>query len=201
MRYGCEIIIFATEIKMYMKYLIIAFILITAPGFAQKKKAAVKPAAAKTAPAAKQASEWDALDKTFVAFIKALENNDKAGFNAIALSQVDCAECPGAGELGDTTHFVPAEVFYITVAADFKASPVYKAMVKRGYAFSSMILKDFKPSFLPKNNPNDLKVYEVWVPTYKPDELSKGHPGSSHAFQFVKINGEFKFFGLTSQIL
>lgn len=183
-----------------MKYLIIAFLLVCNIALAQKptktKKTTAKPATAQ-----KQPSEWDVLDKTFVAFIKALENNDKTAFDAIALSQVDCAECPGAGELGDITHFVPAEVFYITVAADFKLSPVYKAMTKRGYAFSSMVLKDFKPAFLPKDNPNDLKVYEVWVPTYKPDELSKGHPGSSHAFQFVKVNGEFKFFGLTSQLL
>lgn len=185
-----------------MKYLIIALILFCNTAWAQKKNTAKtkKPASA-TAPAQKQPNEWDMLDKTFVAFIKALENNDKAAYSSIALSQVDCAECPGAGELGDITHFVPAEVFYITVADDFKVSPVYKAMVKRGYAFSSMILKDFKPAFLPKDNPDDLKVYEVWVPTYKPDELSKGHPGSSHAFQFVKVKGEFKFFGLTSQVL
>ena len=186
-----------------MKYLIIAFILICNTALAQKPATkAKKPAAtAKPATAQKQSSEWDALDKTFVSFIKALENSDNATYKAIALSQVDCAECPGAGELGDITHFVPEEVFYITVAADFKASPVYKAMIKRGYAFNSMVLKDFKPSFLPKDNPKDLKVYEVWVPTYKPDELSKGHPGSSHAFQFVKVNGEFRFFGLTSQII
>lgn len=187
-----------------MKYLIIAFILVTNMAWAQKKKptSTKKPATA-TKPVQKQPTEWDELDKTFVAFIKALENSDKTAFDNIALSQVDCAECPGSGEQGDITHFVPSDVFYITVAADFKLSPVYKALTNRGYAFNSMILKDFKPSFIPKDNTGskDLKVYEVWVPTYKPDELSKGHPGSSHAFQFVKVHGEFRFFGLTSQIL
>ncbi|PZR19634.1 MAG: hypothetical protein DI539_13335 [Flavobacterium psychrophilum] len=183
-----------------MKYLIIAFILIASPGFAQKKKPVAKPATAK--PATKQATEWDELDKTFVAFIKALENKDKTTFDNIALVQVDCAECPGSGEQGDITHYVPSDVFYITVAEDFKLSPVYKALANRGYAFNSMVLKGFKPKFIRDGSDSkDLKVYEVWVPTYKPNELSKGHPGSSHAFQFVKVNGEFRFFGLTSQTL
>ncbi|MHA3787080.1 hypothetical protein ACX0HA_02625 [Flavobacterium hauense] len=188
-----------------MKYLIIAFILVTNMAWAQKKPTAKtkKPATTAKPVAQKQPTEWDELDKTFVAFIKTLENQDKTAFDNIALVQVDCAECPGSGEQGDVTHFVPSDVFYITVAADFKVSPVYKALTKRGYAFNSMVLKDFKPSFIPKDGTGskDLKVYEVWVPTYKPDELSKGHPGSSHAFQFVKVHGEFRFFGLTSQIL
>lgn len=186
-----------------MKYLIIALLLVTNIAWAQKKKptATKKPATA-SKPAQKQPTEWDALDKTFVAFIKALENQDKTAFDNIALAQVDCAECPGSGEQGDVTHYVPSDIFYITVAADFKLSPVYKALTSRGYAFNSMILKGFKPGFIKDGSESkDLKVYEVWVPTYKPDELSKGHPGSSHAFQFVKVHGEFRFFGLTSQVL
>lgn len=179
-----------------MKYLILSLLLIGSTAIAQKKTAAksVKPASAQ-----KAASEWDELDKTFVAFVRALENKDKAAYNSITLQQVDCAECPGGGDQSSFSHFVPAEVFYITVAEDFKISPVYKAMVKRGYAFNSMILKDFKPAFLPKDISSDLKVYEVWVQTYKPNELSKGHTGTNHAFQFIKVNGAFKFFGLTSQ--
>lgn len=184
-----------------MKYLIIAFMLIATPGFAQKKKPVAKPATTKSTPV-KKATEWDELDKTFVAFIKSLENKDKMTFDNIALVKVDCAECPGSGEQGDITHYVPSDVFYITVAEDFKLSPVYKALINRGYAFNSMVLKGFKPSFIKDGSDSkDLKVYEVWVPTYKPDELSKGHPGSSHAFQFVKVHGEFRFFGLTSQTL
>ena len=180
-----------------MKYLAVVFILICNVGFAQKKTAKTqKPS---TSVAQKTTSEWDELDKTFIAFIKALETKDDASYTSLSLKEVDCAECPGAGELGDLTHFVPAQVFYITVATDFTVSPVYKALIKRGYAFNSMILKDFKPSFLPQNSAKDLKVYEVWVQTYKPNELSKGHKGTSHAFQFVKVNGAFKFFGLTSQ--
>ena len=193
-----------------MKYLIISLLFVCTSGWTQTKKKAAppKPAATKTTVAtakpsavvkATTAAEWDELDKTFIAFFKALESQNKPSFNAISLKMVDCAECPASGEAGDVMHFVPAEVFYITVASDFKKSPVYKALIKRGYAFNSMILKDFKPAFLPKDASADLKVYEVWVQTYKPDEICKGHKGTSHAFQFVKVNGVFKFFGLTYQ--
>jgi len=179
-----------------MKYLVFILLLLCNNSFAQKKTSNTKkPVSA----IQKSATTWDELDKTFVAFIKALENEDNTAYTAISLKEVDCAECPGAGELGDFTHFVPAQVFYITVASDFKVSPVYKALIKRGYAFNSMVLKDFRPAFLPQNSSKDLKVYEVWVQTYKPEELSKGHKETSHAFQFIKLNGEFKFFGLTSQ--
>ena len=185
-----------------MKYFIISFIFICTTGWAQKKTASknTKAATASKPAAVKQsASEWDELDKTFISFFKALETQDKQTFSSITLKMVDCAECPASGEADDVTHFVASEIFYITVASDFKKSPVYKALIKRGYAFSSMVLKDFKPAFLPKDAPRDLKVYEVWVQTYKPDEISKGHKGTSHAFQFVKVNGVFKFFGLTYQ--
>ncbi|ALM48036.1 hypothetical protein AMR72_03490 [Flavobacterium psychrophilum] len=193
-----------------MKYLIISLLFVCTSGWSQTKKktapakpVATKPVVSPAKPAAvikaTTAAEWDELDKTFVAFFKALESQNKQSFSSISLKQVDCAECPASGEAGDVTHFVPNEIFYITVASDFKKSPVYKAVTKRGYAFNSMILKDFKPEFLPKDAPEDLKVYEVWVQTYKPDELSKGHKGTSHAFQFVKVNGVFRFFGLTSQ--
>lgn len=185
-----------------MKHIVFSLLLLCNFAFAQKPASKTKKAATPAKPAAapkKEASEWDELDKTFIAFFSALESKDKAAYTALSLKQVDCAECPGGGEQGSYSHFVPAEVFYITVAEDFKKSPVYKALVKRGYAFNTMILKDFKPAFLPKDAPNDLKVYEVWVQTYKPDELSKGHNGTNHAFQFIKVNGSFKFFGLTSQ--
>lgn len=182
-----------------MKYLVIAFIL-TANIFYAQTKPAAKKNTSQTKPAAnKTTDQWEELDKTFVAFVKAVETNNKEAYKMIALPQVDCFDCPGGGEQGVANNFVPSEVFFITVATDFKVSPVYKALLKRGYAFSSMQLKDFKPSFLPKDYPKDLTVYEVWVPTYKKDELSKGHQGTSHAFQFVKINGTFRFFGLTSQ--
>ncbi|MFL9843375.1 hypothetical protein [Flavobacterium rhizosphaerae] len=143
-------------------------------------------------------AEWDTLDATFVAFIQTLQKEDKAGFKKISLPQVECIDCVGKPEFNGEGYFVPADIFFLNVAKNFTKSPVYKALAKRGYTFSIAEIKNFKPKFFPKNYPNNLFIYEVWVPTYLKNELSQGHPGASHAFQFVKINGEFRFYGLMS---
>lgn len=142
--------------------------------------------------------EWDALDEAFVALLKIIETNDKAGIKAASMPMVDCIDCVGKPDFNEEGYFVTPDIFLFNITKNFTQSPVYKAVVKRGYTFSTITLKDFKPKIMPRDYPADLKLYEVWIPTYKKDELSKGHPGTSHAFQFVKIGGKFKFYGLTS---
>jgi len=41
-------------------------------------------------------------------------------------------------------------------------------------------------------------VYNIWYLVFEPNEISKGDEGLSEAFQFMKINGKFKLYGLTS---
>lgn len=166
---------------------VLIFLLASGLGFSQTRSAAQVTKA-----------EWDKLDKVFVAFVDALVKDDKAAFKAIAYPAIDCIDCVGKPEFNNHGYFVTADVFYLNIANNFTKSPVYKAMVKRGYTFSAITLRDYKPRYLPDSYPPDLTLYEVWIPTYKANELSKGHPGTSHAFQFVKINNEFKLFGMTS---
>lgn len=165
--------------------LIILFSFLTASAQDNTKRAVTK-------------EEWDLLDKKFVALVDALLKNDKPAFFALSLREVDCIDCVGRPEFNNEGYFVPASIFYLNIANNFDASPVYKAMVNRGYIFDCIKIKGFKPRNLPKDYPKDLVLYEVWVPTYLANELSKGNKGASHGFQFVKINGDFKFYGLTS---
>lgn len=148
----------------------------------------------------KQASnEWDELDKNFVELVDALVKGDKSKFLSLSLKEVDCVDCVGAMDLAaDGTMFVPAEFFFAVIGQKFTESPVYKAMAKKGYSFSSITVKDFKPKVMPRDYPKDLKLYEVWVETYYPGEFSKVHKGTSHSFRFVKVSGKFRFYGLTS---
>lgn len=142
--------------------------------------------------------EWNQLDEAFIALIDALVKDDKQAFKALALPYIDCIDCVGTPEFNQQGHLVTTDIFYLNVANNFTASPVYKALLSRGYTFSTVTIKDFKPKNLPRSYPNDLKLYEVWIPTYLAGELSKNSPGASHAFQFVKIDGKFKFYGFTS---
>lgn len=155
--------------------------------------------AQKTAAKKDTQKEWDELDKNFVELIDALVKGDKVKFLSLSAKELDCVDCVGAMDVSaDGTMFVPAEFFFAVIGQKFNESPVYKAMAKKGYSFSSIVLKNFKPKIMPKDSPNDLKLYEVWVETYYPGEFSKNHKGTSHSFRFVKINGKFRFYGLTS---
>jgi hypothetical protein len=183
--------------------MILFFLLLSLTAAAQTKKnttAGKRPAASaekKETPESKN-NDWDALDKSFIEFIDALVKGDKAKFTQLSLSDVDCVDCVGPTEITSEGAFVPSGFFFAVIGQKFTESPVYLAMAKKGYSFSSIIIKDFKPRVMPRDYPKDLKLYEVWVETYKPGEFAKNHKGTSHSFRFVKINGKFKFYGLTS---
>jgi hypothetical protein len=142
--------------------------------------------------------DWDLLDETFITLIQALEKGNEASFKSVSLANLDCVDCVGPTEYSQGGVFVPSGFFFAVISKNFTASPVYKALSKKGYSFSSVTVKNFRPPILPKTFPKDTKFYEVWVETYKPGELSKNHTGTSHSFRFVKVNGKFKFYGLTS---
>lgn len=143
-------------------------------------------------------AEWDSLDKEFIKLVEALQKADKAAFLALSCKEVDCVDCVGSNESAKGAVFVPAEFFFIVISQKFTESPVYKAMAAKGYSFSSVIVENFRPKVVPKDYPKDLKIYEVWVETYKPGELSKNHQGTSHSFRFIRINGKYRFYGMTS---
>ncbi|OYQ35669.1 hypothetical protein CHU92_10675 [Flavobacterium cyanobacteriorum] len=184
------------------KPILFFFILTCTIVTAQNKRSnttADKPAV-ETAKPANEArnNDWDTLDKAFIALIDALIKGDKAKFVQLSLKEVDCVDCIGPTEITKDGAFVPAEFFFAVIGQKFTDSPVYKAMASRGYSFSTVVLKGFKPKVLPADYPDNLKLYDVWVETYRPGEFSKNHKGTSHSFRFVKVRGKFKFYGLTS---
>ena len=147
-----------------MKFKIIFFLLVSAAGLAQTGNSK---------------SEWDQLDKTFVAVIKALQENDIS--------------------INEESYFIPAELFYENLAKDFTNSQLYKSLASRGYSFRTIVIRGYKPSVLPPSYPQDLTLYEVWVDTYLAGEWAPEHEGISHVFQFVKIGNSFKLYGLTTK--
>ncbi len=180
---------------------IIFILLIHGCAFAQTKKAAPAKTTAiaeKKQDAQPKISEWDALDKVFIDLVDALVKGDRAKFESLSMKEVDCVDCVGPTEVTKEGAFVPAGFFFAVIGKKFTESPVYLAMAKKGYSFSSIVVQNFKPHVMPKDYPKDLKLYEVWVETYKPGEFSKTHKGTSHSFRFVKVNGKFRFYGLTS---
>lgn len=184
------------------KSLLFFFLLVCTALSAQTRKSntpekKTATAAAKTT-ADTKSNDWDELDQSFIALVDALIKGDKAKFVQLSLREVDCVDCVGPTEVTKEGAFVPAEFFFAIIGKKFTESPVYKAMASKGYSFSAVVLENFKPKVLPRDYPNNLKLYEVWVETYRPGEFAKNHKGTSHSFRFVKVNGKFKFYGLTS---
>ena len=139
------------------------------------------------------------LNKMTNDFIKAIENKETKKIKELSLEQIDCALCIAT----DYNHppkdyIVPIDTLINQAYKDFLNSPLFKAIKSRGFRMSEMTIPEYKPRNLPSNYGKDLIVYEAWVQTYKPNEWAEGHEGQSHCFQFVKINNEFKFYGLTS---
>lgn len=145
---------------------------------------------------AKKASEWDVLDQTFIKLVETLTKKQKPAFLQIALLNVECADCPEVDGYTKEGASLPASIFYDQTSGYFSQSAIYKALATRGYTFASGVIKKYKAPDAPASTAKDLKVYDVWVHTYLPGQISKNHKGSSHAFRFIKKDGKFRFFGL-----
>jgi hypothetical protein len=148
--------------------------------------------------AKKTPGEWDQLDKTFISLIEALTKADEAKFISLSAKQIECAECAEAGTYTGAGYYVEAYDFYDGISKAFTKSAIFKALSVRGYGFSAATFKGLKPPYMTASAAKGLKVYDVWVDTYLPDEVSKGHPGTRHTFRFIKVGGKFIFFGLSS---
>jgi hypothetical protein len=145
---------------------------------------------------AKKASEWDVLDQTFIKLVETLTKKQKPAFLQIALTTVDCPDCPEVDGYTKDGAYLPASIFFDQTSGYFSQSAIYKALATRGYTFASGVIKKYKAPDAPASTAKDLKVYDVWVHTYLPGQISKDHKGGSHAFRFIKKDGKFRFFGL-----
>lgn len=145
---------------------------------------------------AQKASEWDVLDQTFIKLIGSITKKQKPVFLQIALSNVECSDCPEVDGYTKDGALLPASTFYDQIAGYFSQSAIYKSLASKGYTFASGVIKNYKAPTAPAGAAKDLKVYDVWVHTYMPGQISKDHKGGSHAFRFIKKDGKFRFFGL-----
>jgi hypothetical protein len=138
------------------------------------------------------------LNTTWTTFLLALENKDDKTIRKISLPTISCDLCWGPDSDYKPNDLVPVDTFIYQTNRSFLTSPLYKAIKKRGVRYSTLTIPDFQPGNVLKSDSKDLLLFEVWVTTYVADEWAKGHEGQSHAFQFVKIKEDFKFYGMTS---
>lgn len=149
----------------------------------------------------KRINRWDSLglNRTWTAFLGALESKQNEIIRDISLEEISCALCRNPDAAYDPSDgFVPIDTFLNQTNRSFLNSPLHKAIKTRGVRFLILTIPDYHPENVPTTNSQDFRLYEIWVITYLPDEWVKGHEGQSHAFQFLKTKDSFKFYGLTS---
>lgn len=136
------------------------------------------------------------LAQTFSEFIKAIELKESRKIKELSLDNINCNLCL-TNDLPED-NIIPIDTFINQSYRNFVSSPLYNAIKKNRLQQSIGIVKNFKPKNVPDNFPKDLKLYEVWVQTYLPNEWAKGNEGQSHTFEFIKVDNIFKFYGLSS---
>lgn len=146
---------------------------------------------------AQKSTEWEQLDKAFITVLESLVKKNKQQFIQASLSKVECPDCPEVDEHSKEGAFLPAEIFYYITSENFTQSPIYKALNKRGYRFTSAIMP-VNQELMATGTKKGYKSYDVWVDTYLPGEVNKVHKGRGHTFRFVKVNGKFMFYALVS---
>ena len=139
------------------------------------------------------------LSLSWIKFKKALLINDSPALHRLSLPLLDCDLYQEADPNKlPKDNFMPIDTFikqFTYHMPDSKLWSVVKTKKKRLRVENAI---DFHPRNVKHQKSKSLMIYEVWYTTWEPDELQKGHEGQAHAFEFVKINGEFKFYGITS---
>jgi len=133
-------------------------------------------------------------------FVESINKKEIDQIKRISLELIDCSLCitRDYNDGPPSDYIIAIDTFINLAFQDFIDSPLFRAIKTRGFTFSERFIPDIHPRNLPKTYDKDLVIYEAWVQTYEPNEWAIGHEGQSHCFQFVKINGEFKFYGLDS---
>lgn len=139
------------------------------------------------------------LSNIWTTFFKALESNDIKEIKRNSLKEINCSLCIDKDNNDPSEdNIIPIDTFINHTSTIFIDSPLFRAIKKGRIHFAELMIPDYRTRNLPKSYGKDLVVFEIWIQTYLPNEWVEGHEGQSHGFQFVKINNNFKFYGLTS---
>lgn len=143
----------------------------------------------------KKMSKSDSMDfipfwNEFNLFISQSDTN-KIRLNS--LQNIKCDICSNSDKQYVTIDTILANSF-LTI----KTSQLYKAIQQKRINFNQRQQKNIDTTITPKSYGKTLKTFEVWIQTYLPNEFANGHEGQSHCFQFIKHNGNYKLFGITS---
>jgi|GEM_PF-4394943 len=135
------------------------------------------------------------LTKTWDQLFHALKSDSKEEIKKIALQKVLCAICgEGPRDFGEG-ELVPLDTFTNIGIKNLKDPPVWKEISSGEYKLDVTMYPNRKPDNFTLQKHQKLVVYDV-VFLYIEPINQKSKVKWHYIFRFVKINEQFKFFGL-----
>ncbi len=135
-----------------------------------------------------------AVEAVWKQYVKALATKNVRTLKKLSLSRVYCQPC--ATQSNTANELVTADAYIKSTLRTLPRTKLWEAVQTTKHFVVTEKIKNYKPQNI-KTTDEVLNVYDIWYVTRQPDKI-KGYEGVRYAFQFVKEQGQFKFFGLTS---
>jgi hypothetical protein len=138
------------------------------------------------------------LSSVWIRYKNALANRDIHLLHNLSLKIVDCDIFQTPDPIHPQNPNISIDTFLHEFYAALPTMKLWRVMKTKKYHMEveRALYSNTTDVTFQKNK--SLMIYSIWYVTFEPNEIAKGHEGESEAFQFVKIKGKFKFYGLTS---
>jgi len=128
-------------------------------------------------------------------YIKALSSKNIKTLKRLSLNQVYCQPC--AIQAGTDYGLVNTDAFIKNMLYNLPKTKLWAAIKTNKQRILTERIKNYHPQNMKLNNDATLELYDVWYVTREADKI-KGFESQRYAFQFVKEQGQYRFFGLTA---
>jgi hypothetical protein len=127
-------------------------------------------------------------------YVKALSAKNTRTLKKLSLKQVYCQPC--AIQANTDYDLVSADAFIKNMLFNLPKTKLWASIRSNKHCILTERIKNYHPQNLEPNQAETINLYDVWYVTPAPDKV-KGFESQRFAFQFVKEQGQYKFFGLT----
>jgi hypothetical protein len=131
-------------------------------------------------------------------FVKAIKEKETEKLKNISMDRIDCISCIADRIPPPESYLVPVDTFINQTYRTFEKSRLWDCVRNEQPMINLLKLtgKDLEQKELKKKE--GITIYELFYLTTKPNEIQLGHEGQQTGLQFIKLDNEFKFYGLTT---
>jgi hypothetical protein len=138
------------------------------------------------------------LNKVWIKYKHALENKDIASLHRLSYKIIHCDRFEPENSSFTKDPNLPLDTFLSRFYHVFPDLKLWRVVKTKKYHMTIDKASNWALPNIKFQRKKSLMVYNIWYLVFKPNEISKGNEGLSEAFQFMKIDGQFKLCGLTS---